>query len=125
MRQITAIFASFLILIAGIPTSFADVVSSDEVMFAEQQQNHQQQLLSLVDSDAVQAKLVALGVDIADARNRIASMTDSEIAAFNSQMQDMPAAGSVAGTILTVLIVLVVLDLIGVTDIFSFIDPVS
>ncbi len=125
MRRITAIFALFFILIAGIPTSFADVVSSDEVMVTEQQRYNQQQLLSFVDSDAVKAKLVALGVDSMDAKNRIASMTGSEIAALNSQIQELPAGGGVAGTVLTVLIVLVVLDLIGVTDVFSFIDPIS
>lgn len=125
MRQITAIFASFLIMIAGIPASMADVVSSDEVMVSEQQQYDQQQLLSFVDSDAVQAKLVSLGVDSADAKNRIANMTSAEIAALNSQMQDMPAAGGVAGTVLTVLIVITVLDLLGVTDVFSFIDPIT
>jgi len=125
VRRITAIFALFFILIAGIPTSFADVVSSDEVMVTEQQRYNQQQLLSFVDSDAVKAKLVALGVDSMDAKNRIASMTGSEIAALNSQIQELPAGGGVAGTVLTVLIVLVVLDLIGVTDVFSFIDPIS
>ncbi len=125
MRRITAIFALFFILIAGIPTSFADVVSSDEVMVTEQQRYNQQQLLSFVDSDAVKAKLVALGVDSMDAKNRIASMTGSEIAALNSQIQELPAGGGVVGTVLTVLIVLVVLDLIGVTDVFSFIDPIS
>lgn len=125
MRQITALFASFLILIAGIPMSMADVVSSDEVMISEQQQYNQQQLLAYVDSDAVQAKLVSLGVDSAEAKNRIANMTSAEITALNSQMQDMPAAGSIAGTVLTVLIVITVLDLLGVTDVFSFIDPIT
>jgi hypothetical protein len=52
-------------------------------------------------------------------------MTSAEITALNSQMQDMPAAGSIAGTVLTVLIVITVLDLLGVTDVFSFIDPIT
>lgn len=125
MRQITALFASFLFVIAGIPMSMADVVSSDEVMISEQQQYNQQQLMSFVDSDAVQSKLISLGVDSEDAKNRIANMTSAEIATLNSQIQDMPAGGSVAGTVLTVLIVFTVLDLLGVTDVFSFIDPIS
>ena len=125
MRQLNAIFASFLIVFAGISPSFADVVSSEEVMTAEQMQYSKQQVLSYFDSDAVQARLISLGVDSADAKNRIANMTNAEISALNSQMQDMPAASGVAGTILTILVVLVILDLLGVTDLFSFIDPVS
>ncbi len=123
MHRITAIFASFLILCTGIPASFADVISSDEIMGAEQSQYNKQQVLTYVDSDAVQAELVALGVDVADAKARIANMTDAEIAALNRQMQDMPAAG-IASTVMTVLVVVVVLDMLGVTDVFSFVNPV-
>lgn len=125
MRRIIAMLISFSVLIAGVPVSVADVVTSDEVLATQQQQYDKQQLVALIDDSAVQEKLVALGVDSADAKSRIANMTDSEIAAFNAQVDNMPAAGSVAGTVLTVLIVIVVLDLLGVTDIFSFIDPIS
>ena len=125
MRQFKALFAAFLIVFAGIQTSFADVVTSEAAMASAQQQYDRQQVLEFVDSAAVQAQLVALGVDTADAKSRIAAMTDAEIAALNGQLEDLPAAGSVAGTVLTVLIVLVILDLLGVTDVFSFIDPVS
>ena len=123
MRQFTAVFVSFFILVAGIPISNADVLTSEEIMVTEQAQYNKQQVLAFVDSDAVQSELVALGVDMQDARDRIASMTDAEISALNAQMDDMPAGG-VLGTIFTVLVVLVVLDLIGITDLFTFIDPI-
>ena len=125
MRRITAIFVSFFILVAGIPVSFADVLSSDEILKAEQNQYNRQQLLSFVDSDAVQAELVSLGVDIADARKRIANMTDAEISALNLQMGDMPAGGMIIDSLLTVLVVIAILDILGITDVFSFIDPIS
>jgi hypothetical protein len=123
MRRFIAVFVSFFIVVAGMPASMADVLTTEEIMATEQAQYNKQQVLEFVDSDAVQAELVAMGVDIDSARDRIASMTDAEISVLNAQMQDMPAGG-VVGTIFTVLVVLVVLDLIGITDLFSFIDPI-
>ena len=105
------------------PASFADVIGSEEIMSAEQTQYSRQQILSYVDGDAVQQRLVALGVDSEMARSRIAGMTNAEISALNTQMNDMPAGG-VVGTIVTVLVVILVLDLLGVTDVYSFINPI-
>ncbi len=124
MRRIITVLASFFILAAAIPVSIADVVSSDEAISIELNQYNKQQLLSYIARDEVQSTLVALGVDTSDAQSRIANMTDFEIASLNAQIQDMPAAAGIGGTIVTVLIVIAVLDMLGVTDVFSFIDPI-
>lgn len=124
MRKSIAIFSSVLMFATAVPASFADVIGSGEVLAAQQQQYERQQLLSLVDSETVYAQLVSLGVDTEIAKQRIANMTSTEISALNSQMQDLPAAGSVGGTIVTVLLVIAVLDLLGVTDVYPFIDPI-
>lgn len=124
MRKYIAIMTSFLVLLAGMPASFADVISSDEIMAAEQHQYSKRQLISYVDSDAVQAKLVSFGVDTDLAKQRIDNMTSAEISALNAQIQDLPAAGSIGGTIVTILLIIAILDLIGVTDVYPFINPV-
>lgn len=123
MRKVIAIFASFLIMVASMPASFADVIGSEEIMSAEQSQYSRQQILSYVDGAAVQQQLVALGVDSEMAKSRIAGMTDAEISTLNAQMNDMPAGG-IVGTVVTVLVVILVLDLLGVTDVYSFINPI-
>jgi hypothetical protein len=123
MRKVIAVFASFLIMMATMPASFADVIGSEEIMSAEQSQYSRQQILSYVDGDAVQQQLVALGVDSEMAKSRIAGMTDAEISTLNAQMNDMPAGGIVS-TVVTVLVVILVLDLLGVTDVYSFINPI-
>ncbi len=72
----------------------------------------------------MQQKLVQLGVSQQDAAQRIANMTDAELAALNSQLHEMPAGG-VVGTIVTVLVVVAVLDLMGITDVYPFIRPIN
>ena len=60
-------------------------------------------------------------LDIVDdlALERVNALTPAELAALESQIQDLPAGGSLLGTLGIVLIVLIVLDLVGVTDVFS------
>ena len=50
-------------------------------------------------------------------------MTQEEINALNSQLNEMPAGG-IVGVVVTVLVVVAVLDLMGITDVYPFINPI-
>lgn len=70
----------------------------------------------------VQAQLEALGVNPADVEARVAAMSDSEVAQLHEHMADMPAGADAAGVLFLVLLIFVILDIAGVTDVFPFID---
>ena len=123
MRNALAILTAFTLFFSGIPAGFADVVDVEEVISAERTEYEREQLLSYADSAEVQSQLLAMGVDPEVAKLRIARMTDAELAALNAHMQEMPAGG-VVGAIVTVLVVIAFLDLLGVTDVYSFINPI-
>lgn len=110
-------------LIFGMGQATAGVFGSDQVIADQQHQYNKQQVLSFVDNAQVQSKLIELGVSPADAKQRIASMTSAELDALNNQLNEMPAGG-IVGTILTVLVVVAVLDLMGITDVYPFIRPI-
>jgi len=112
------------ILLFGMGQATAGIYTSDQVIAQQQHQYTQQQVLSFVDSAQVQSKLMELGVSPADARLRIANMTTAELDALNNQLNEMPAGG-IVGTIVTVLVVVAVLDLMGITDVYPFIRPIS
>jgi flagellar motor component MotA len=118
---LTAVFTSASFLAA---TSHAGVVGSDTVLTQIQGEYSKQQLVSMVSNEDVLAKLETLGVDAQTAQTKISQMTNSELLAFNQQLNDAPAGG-IVGTAITVFIVLAVLDLLGVTDLFTFIDPIN
>ena len=111
------------ILILGMSQATAAVVSSEQVIANQQFNFNKQQVLSYVDSAEVQNKLIELGVSPADAKQRIANMTAEELNALNSQMNEMPAGG-IVGVVVTVLVVVVVTDLMGLTDVYPFINPI-
>ena len=113
---------SATVLMAG--GAQAEAISSDTVMQTQAAQYNKQQLIDMVSRADVQSKLVGLGVDSDDAIARINAMTDSEIAQLNAEINQAPAGG-VVGAVLTVLAVIAILDLAGVTDVYPFIRPIS
>ena len=125
---VTASIATAMLIIGtatfGANQAFAGVYSSDQVISDQQHHYNKQQVLSFVDDAQVQNKLIELGVSPADAKLRIASMTNAELEAFNSQLNEMPSGG-VVGTIVTVLVVVAVLDLMGITNVYPFIRPIG
>ena len=67
----------------------------------------------------VQAELQRMGVSQELAAERVAGMTNAELAELNDRIADAPAGASVAGVVGVVFIVLIVLELVGVIDIFK------
>ncbi|MBB1317999.1 PA2779 family protein [Shewanella sp. SR43-4] len=126
MKKVLAVATVMLAYLTCISTTYAGVISSEQVIVQQKNIYNKQQVIAMLSNVDVQNKLVALGVSMEDAEMRIASMTDQELNQLNTQMNDMPAAaGGVVGVVVTVLVVLVVLDLVGVTDVFSFIRPIN
>lgn len=117
------VVCSLLVASAGLSQAVAGAYSSDQVIASQQFQYNKQQVLSFVSDAAVQNKLIELGVSPVDAQQRIANMTQEELNALNSQLNEMPAGG-IVGTIVTVLVVVAVLDLMGLTDVYPFINPI-
>jgi len=70
--------------------------------------------------DDVQGQLTALGVDPADAMERIATLPDQDLATLAEQIDSLPAGGdSLLAIIGIVFVVLIILELTGVTNIFT------
>lgn len=117
------VVCSLLVASAALSQAVAGAYSSDQVIANQQFHYNKQQVLSFVSDAAVQNKLIELGVSPTDAQQRIANMTQEELNALNSQLNEMPAGG-IVGTIVTVLVVVAVLDLMGITDVYPFINPI-
>jgi len=82
-----------------------------------------QQLLAREDA---QQQLLALGVSPEQVRERVASLSDSELARINQGIDTLHAGGdSVLGILLVIFIVFVITDVLGATNIFPFIHPIK
>ena len=76
------------------------------------------ELASIMARDDVKEKLAALGVNPDDAANRIAALTDQEVSQLRDRIDELPAGSGVLVVLGIVLVVLIVLDLVGVTNVF-------
>jgi hypothetical protein len=68
----------------------------------------------------VRAQLEAKGVSVADAKARVAAMTDDEVSQVAGRIDNLPAGGDILGILLTVFIVLLITDILGFTKVFPF-----
>jgi hypothetical protein len=69
--------------------------------------------------DEVRKQIAAYGVDPDEAAARVAALTDAELAQIGRHLHELPAGGNVLALLGAVFLVLLVLDLVGVIDIFS------
>jgi len=69
--------------------------------------------------DDVQRAMIALGVDPAAARARVASLTPAEVATLESELEQLPAGGDFLAVVGIVFVVLIILELTGVTNVFT------
>ena len=69
--------------------------------------------------DQVRDQMVALGVDPTVVDARVARLTDSELRSLAERMDQMPAGGDALAVIGIVFLVLLILELVGVIDIFK------
>jgi hypothetical protein len=63
--------------------------------------------------------MVRLGVDPQTAVNRISALTPAELEQLRHQITTLPAGGDALAVIGVVFLVLLILELVGVTDIFK------
>jgi hypothetical protein len=103
-------------LAAPLP-ALAGIVSTEAVVAGAERER----LASLIERHDVGERLRALGVDPANAKARVAALSDEEAAQLASQLDELPAGGAdVLVVALIVFLVLLFTDLMGYTKVFPF-----
>ncbi|WP_292438388.1 DUF6627 family protein [Methylophaga sp.] len=104
----------------------AAMVDNGQLIAQSQQDLSKQTLLAQLDRQEVQDQLVAMGVDMNTAKQRINQMTEQELARVAQDLENMPAgSGHIIGAILVIFVVLVVTDMLGATDVFGFVHDIN
>ncbi len=68
----------------------------------------------------VGAALQMRGVSVEQAAERVAALSDAEVAALAHNIETAPAGADVLGLLFTVFIVLLITDILGLTKVFPF-----
>jgi len=109
-----------LLSAASIAPTQATILSTQGYLQATERQANLDVIDRAMLRDDVQGQLTALGVDPADAMQRIAILPDQDLAALAEQIDSLPAGGdSLFAVVGIVFVVLIILELTGVTNIFT------
>ena len=100
-------------------TANAGVIGTQQAMSAELRSAKETQVRSSLARDDVRQAMQQLGVDPADAEARIASLSDAELLQLEGQLDRLPAGGDALAVIGVVFLVLLILELVGVTNVFN------
>lgn len=97
------------------------LVSTQQLLATEQVSADRERIRELLARTEVRDQLVGLGVEPAEVEARVAALSDSEVRQMAERLDSMPAgANAVVGALLTVFIILLVTDLLGLTKVFPF-----
>lgn len=103
----------------------AALVSTDQVIDKSEVAADRAQVAAFLARDDVRRNLQAMGVDPDEAAARVAVMTDAEVRQVAARIDELPAGQDVAVALisaaLVIFLVLLVTDLMGVTDVFPFV----
>ena len=127
-KFVSILLTIFLSLIyIPVQSVFAAMIGTKAVLVDEEMQYAREKVRAFLDREDVRSALTAQGIDALEAKARVDSLSDAEIQQISDRIDLLPAGSGALEVIAIVAVVfflvLLILDMIGVTDVFSFINP--
>jgi hypothetical protein len=126
-KSTVALIMSLFIAWAGLVSSAATaaVIDTEQMITQQQLASDKADMKQALAKGDVKERLLALGVSPEDVDSRIDSLTASELAMLQDKMDDMPAGSGALGLLALLVLIFFITDIIGVTDIFPFVNPAN
>jgi hypothetical protein len=123
MKAVKSIIASTLIgstLLMSFPmTAHAGIIPTSESTSVKALEQRQA-VNTFFSREDVQRSLLEQGVSSQMTMDRVAAMSDDEVAQLAGKIDKAPAGGEILGVLFTVFVVLLVTDILGLTKVFPF-----
>jgi hypothetical protein len=118
-KAASLLVATSFLSVAAVQPAAAAVIGTDRAIAMEERALQARDIRALVSRADVQAQLEALGVAPGDAIERVAALTDAELVEIGRSVKELPAGGDALAVIGAVFLVLIILELVGVINIFK------
>ena len=119
VRTMAALVAVSVGMAGLVQTASAAVVGTRTVMMQAERADAVARVQEVLDREAVRSQLMAYGVDAEAAKLRVASLSDEELRSLDGRLAELPAGSNLAAVIGITFVVLLILELVGVIDIFK------
>jgi len=122
-----SVFLSILMLLLALPyqSTLAAMIETETVLDMSRGQEARAYLNRIIAREDIQDLFISQGVEPLEAKARIDSLSDAEVVRLYDQIEQLPAGGSdiaiVFGTIAIIFIVLLITDILGYTNVFTFV----
>jgi hypothetical protein len=127
LRRGVALVLAVVMFVISMPLGVAQaaLVSTEQVIAAGDGAADRARVLAFLDRAEIREQIAALGVDPNEAAARVAALSDAQVREIAGQLEQLPAGqgavGVVVGAILIIFLVLLVTDLLGLTNVFPFV----
>ncbi len=116
------VLSGFLALTLHLPAAHAALIGTDTVLGIASGDAARAELNAALAREEVGQALVARGVNPADVQARVAALSDEEAADLAAKLDQLPAGGDALGAVVFVFLVLLVTDLLCLTNLFPFVN---
>jgi hypothetical protein len=105
--------------------AFAVMIATDAALEQAAAPEARARVSAFLAREDVHEQLVALGVDPDEALARVAALPDREVQEIAGQLETLPAGegaiGAIVGAAVLIFFVLLITDLLGLTDVYPFV----
>ena len=125
-RRVASVLALVMFMLTGpIDAAHAALITTEQAVEAGAAQGERERVAAFLARDDVRTQMAALGVDPSEAADRVASLSDAEVRQIAGHLGQLPAGqsavGAVIGAALLIFLILLITDLLGLTDVFPFV----
>ncbi|MBB3229588.1 PA2779 family protein [Halomonas stenophila] len=129
MKRLSRLLSPLLIaalVLGSLPVAAAPVPADDDlvgttaVLDASSAQSDRAKIREVLARDDVQQQLLAQGVSPTEVEARVAALSDEEARQMAERLDQLPAGASVVGVLFAVFVILLVTDILGLTDVYPF-----
>jgi hypothetical protein len=126
-RQLISLLMIIVMIGISLPCQplMATMIDMETLMEADQAQKARIYVNQIMAQKEVRQKLIAQGIDPREAQTRVDCLSNTEVVRLAHEIEHLPAGGHVigvlVGAVLVVFIVLVITDILGYSDVFTFI----
>ncbi len=118
-NSLVAVLAASLLAASLQNAAYAGVISTQQYLTTLDREATLVRIDAVLAREEVRSKLEQYGVDPVAADARIAALTDQELELLATELESLPAGGDLLAVVGIAFIVLLILELVGVIDIFN------
>jgi hypothetical protein len=128
LRRGVALVVAVAMLVVSMPIGAAQaaLVSTEQLLTTGDGPAERARVMAFLERADVREQIVALGVDPNEAAARVQALSDAQVRQIAGQLDQLPAGqtavGIIVGAILLVFLILLLTDLLGLTNVFPFVN---